>query len=118
MNYYDLRSLSVSKKYYENKRIPSKLYTYTTLYIHNSGSVGLVTKSCATLATSWTVAHEAPLSMGFPRQEYWSGLPFPPPEDFPDPGIEPRSHALQADSLQLSHWGSPMYNSNCIQKAT
>ena len=43
--------------------------------------------------------------MGFPRQEYWSGLPFPPPEDLPDPGIEPMSPALQADSLPLSHQG-------------
>ena len=47
----------------------------------------------------WTVAHQAPLSMGFSRQEYWSGLPFPPPGDLPDPGIEPRSPALQADAL-------------------
>ena len=60
---------------------------------------GLVTKSCLTLATPWTVAHRAPLSMGFSRQEYWSGLPFPSPGDLPDPGIEPRSSALQADSL-------------------
>jgi len=43
--------------------------------------------------------------MGFPQQEYWSGLPFPLPEDLPDPGIEPVSPALQADSLLLSHWG-------------
>ena len=49
--------------------------------------------------TLWTVAHRAPLSMGFPRQEYWSGLPFPPPGDLPHPGIEPKSPALQADSL-------------------
>ena len=42
-------------------------------------------------ATPWTVALQAPLSMGFPRQEYWSGLPFPSPGDLPDPGIEPRS---------------------------
>ena len=47
----------------------------------------------------WTVAPQAPLSMGFPRQEYWSGLPFPSPGDLPDPGIEPGSPALQADSL-------------------
>ena len=44
-------------------------------------------------------AHQAPLSMGFPRQEYWSGLPFPSPGGFPDPGIEPGSPALQEDSL-------------------
>ena len=49
--------------------------------------------------TSWTVARQAPLSVGFPRQEYWSGLPFPSPGDLPDPGIEPRSPALWADSL-------------------
>ena len=58
-------------------------------------------------ATPWTVAHQAPLSMGFPRQEYWSGLPFPPPAD---PGIKPASSVspvLQADSLLLSHQGSP-----------
>ena len=41
--------------------------------------------------TPWTVAHEVPLSMGFSKQEYWSGLPFPPPGDLPDPGIEPSS---------------------------
>ena len=50
-------------------------------------------------ATPWTVAHQAPLSIGFSRQEYWSGLPFPSPGDLPNPGIEPRSPALQADTL-------------------
>ena len=60
---------------------------------------GLVAKSCLTLVTPWTVACQAPLSMGFSRQEYWSGLPFPSPGDLPDPGIEPGSPALQADSL-------------------
>ena len=45
-------------------------------------------------ATPWTVAHNAPLSMGFSRQEYWSGLPFPSPEDLPNPGTEPRSPTL------------------------
>ena len=47
----------------------------------------------------WTVARQAPLFMGFSRQEYWSGLPFPSPGDLPDPGIEPRSPTLQADAL-------------------
>ena len=51
------------------------------------------------LETPWTVAHQAPLSMEFSRQKHWSGLPFPSPGDFPDPGIEPWSPALQADSL-------------------
>ena len=50
-------------------------------------------------ATRWTVAHQVSPSMGFSRQEYWSGLPFPSPGDLPDPGIEPRSPALQADAL-------------------
>ena len=61
-------------------------------------------------ATPWTVAHQAPPSMGFSRHEYWSGLPFPFPGDLPDSGIEPRSAvapALQAVSLPLSHQGSP-----------
>ena len=62
-------------------------------------SLSLVTKLCPTLATPWTVAHQAPLSMGFSRQEYWSGLPFPSPGDLLDPGIKPRSPAMQADSL-------------------
>ena len=50
--------------------------------------MSLVAKSCPALATPWTVAGHAPLSMGFPRQEYWSGLPFPSPGDLPDPGIK------------------------------
>ena len=50
-------------------------------------------------ATLWTVAHQAPLSMGFSRQEYWSGLPFPSPGDLPNPGIKPGSPTLQADAL-------------------
>ena len=57
--------------------------------------------------TSWTVAHQAPLSMGFSRQEYWSGLPFPSLGDLPNPGIEPVSPALQGDSLLLEPLGKP-----------
>ena len=55
---------------------------------------GLVAKSCPTLATPWTTAHQAPLCMGFSRQEYWSGLPFPSPGGLPDPGMEPASPAF------------------------
>ena len=54
-------------------------------------------------AIPWTIVHQAPLSMGFPRQEYWSGLTFPSPRGLPDPGIEPVSPAWQVDSLSLSH---------------
>ena len=71
------------------------------------GGGGLVTKSCSTLETPGTVAFQVPLSMGFSRQEYWSGLPFPSPGDFPNPGIEPRSPALQVDSLPTELGGKP-----------
>ena len=58
-------------------------------------------------ATPWTVAYQAPPSMGFSRQEYWSGLPFPSPGDLPDPGIEARSPALEADALTSELPGNP-----------
>ena len=63
-------------------------------------------------ATLCTIAHQAPLSMGLSRQEYWSGFLSPPPEDLPGPGIEPMSPlspGLQANSLPLSHQGGPIY---------
>ena len=66
--------------------------------------------SCVQLSSIlWTIACQAPLSMEFSRQEYWSGLPFPPPEDLPDAGIEPESSvapALQIDFLPAEPWGS------------
>ena len=67
-----------------------KNYSYVVL-------VGLVTKSCPILATPWTIAPQAPLSMGFSKQEYWSGLPFPSSRDLSYPRIEPGSPTLQAD---------------------
>ena len=64
--------------------------------------------SCVRLfATPWTATYQATLTMGFPRQEYWSGLPFPSPGDLPDAGIEPRSPALQADTLPSEPPGKP-----------
>ena len=68
-----------------------------------------VAQSCLTLCDPWTVAHQAPLSMGFSRQEYWSGMPFPSPGDLPDPGIKPRSPTLQADALT----SAPPGKQNC-----
>ena len=62
---------------------------------------GLVAKSCLTLVNPWTVACQALLSLGFSRQEYWSGWPFSSPGDLPDPGIEPGSPELQADDLPI-----------------
>ena len=66
--------------------------------VHLVSSAQLLSRA-RLFVTPWIVAHQASLSMGFPRQEYWSGLPFPSPEDLPYPGIESRSPALQADSL-------------------
>ena len=67
-------------------------------YFPSSGS-DLVGKSCPALPTPWTVHCQALLSVGFPRQEYWSGLPVPSPGDLPDPEIEPWSSSLQAAIL-------------------
>ena len=67
-------------------------------------------------ATPSTVAHKASLSMGFSRQEYWSGLPCPSPGGLPNPGIKSKASvapALQADSLLLGHRGSPEFISTC-----
>ena len=58
--------------------------------------------------TPWTIAYQTPPSMEFSRQEYWSGLPFPSPEDLPNPGIEPGSPTLQADTLLSEPPGKPL----------
>ena len=68
--------------------------------------------------TLWTVACQSPLSMGFPKQEYWSGLPFSSPGHLPDPGIESVSLAFQADSLPLSPEGSPPYTWQVLNKSS
>ena len=73
-----------------------------------SESASEVAQSCLTLCDPWTVAHQAPPSRGFSRQEYWSGLPFPSPGDLPDPGIEPRFPRLQADALISAPPGKPL----------
>ena len=90
-----------------------------TLQLHllekqSTGSVCASMLSCFSqvqlFATLWTIVHQALLPMGFSRQEYWSGLPCPPPGDLPNPGIEPESPvspAFQAVSLLLSHQGNP-----------
>ena len=69
------------------------------IFLSPGGGGGLFAKSSPSLVTLLTVAHQAPQSMGFSRQEHWSQLPFSSPEDLPGPGTEPRSSALQADSL-------------------
>ena len=65
--------------------------------------------------TPWTVAHQASQSMEFSRQEYWSGLPCPSPGDLPNPGIKPRSPALQVDSLLSEPPGKPLSGIRCYK---
>ena len=65
--------------------------------------------------TPWTAAHQAPVSMRFSRQGYWSGLPFPSPGDLPNPGIEPGTPALQADSLPTELQGKPRFIKDFIK---
>ena len=84
---------------------------------HLSLGAALVAQSCPTLATPWTVARQAPLSMGLFRQKYWSGLPFPTPGDLSDPGIEPRSPALQAGSLLSEFSNHKTSENHCLTPA-
>ena len=88
-----------------------KLDTVLVLHIERKIEVCVLdAQSCPTLWGPWTVSCQAPLSMGFSRQEYWSGLSFPPPRDLPSSGIKPTSPvspALQADSLPTEPWGKP-----------
>ena len=67
----------------------------------------LDTELCLTLVTSWTISHQTPLSIRFPRQEYWNELQFPSPGDLPDPVIEPMSSVWQVDSLPRRLLGKP-----------
>ena len=85
-----------------------KFYWHTHKIFKIGGGGGLVTESYLTLVTPWTVACQALLSMGFSSQEYGSGLPFPSPGYLPDPGIEPRSPVMQADSLPSGPPGEPI----------
>ena len=72
------------------------------------GGGGLVDKLCPTLVTPLTVTFQSPLSLGFSRQGYWNGLPFPSPGNIPNPGIEAGSPALQVDSLWTELRGKPL----------
>ena len=93
---------------YRNGRNHWLLYLQAISAPYTDRCCCLVTNLCLSLfATPWTVARQAPLSMGFSRQEYWSGLPFPSPGIFPIQGSNLQFLHWQAESLQLSHLGSP-----------
>ena len=83
---------------------------------HWDSSESEFAQSCPTLCDPWTVAHQAPPSMGFSGQEYWSGLPFPSPGDLPDPGVEPRSPTLQANALTSAPPGKPVFLKMSVEK--
>ena len=74
----------------------------------SNASKQAIAQSCQLFVIPWTVVYQAFLSMGFSRQEHWSGLPFPSPGDLPDPGIGPKSPALQADALPSEPPGKPI----------
>ena len=90
---------------HKNTYVHTCPYTFIHVYTY------IYSVSCSIVSDSvipWTVTLQAPLSMGFPRQEYWSGFPFPSPGELPDPGIKPGSPALQADSLLSEPQGIPI----------
>ena len=83
-------------------------WSFINLIVKSKRKVKVKSLSCVQLfVTPWTVAHQASLSMGFSRQEYWSGLPFASLGDLPHPGTEPRSPALQVDALPSAPPGKP-----------
>ena len=81
---------------------------YDNVWLHVCDCVFSHSVIVQLFATPWNVDHQAPLCMGFPRQEYWSGLPFPSPEDLSEPGIKSESPALQADSPPSEPPGKPI----------
>ena len=85
------------------------LYLYLSIYIFINSYVSVSHSVVPNSLRPWTAAHQAPLPMRFSRQGYWSGLPFPSSGDLPNTGIEPRSLALQADSLPTELQGKPIY---------
>ena len=102
-----LGSLSQQRSLWES----SSSYNLDTSFNHSHRKKKVKSLSCVWFfATPWTVAYQAPPSLGFSRQEYWSGLPLPSPGDLPDPGIEPGSPALQADSLPSEPPGKPNHS--------
>ena len=107
-----IAALSTIARIWKQSRCPStdewiKKLWWRTVKVKSLSHVRL-------FGTPWTVAHQAPPSMEFPRQEYWSGLPFPSPGYLPAPGIEPRSSALQVDALTSEPPGKLSHKKECI----
>ena len=98
-----------SIQHYRHFGADNSLFLETVLYIVELACMLRCFSRIRLFMTLWTVSCQAPLSMGFSRQEYWMGLPCTLPRNIPDPGIEFAFPALQADSLPLSHWGSLCY---------
>ena len=92
------------KSRYPNLKGRGKIDTFSRL---ENESISRSLVFCL-FVTPRNIAHQDPLSMGFSRQEYWSVFPFPPPGDLPNPGVEPRSLALQTDSLPSKSWGKKL----------
>ena len=97
------KGLDMTERLTLSLHIGIRIYTHICIYTFNAVCV----LSHSVMFDSWTVALQVPPSVGFSKQEYWSGLPFPSPGDLPNPGIEPMSPAFQVDSLPLSHRGRP-----------
>ena len=91
----------------KNPTLSQRQFTYVKHLPCIVSGGGLVIESCPTLVTPWNVAHQAPLSIGFPRQEYWSVLPFPSPRDLPNPGIESSLLHCRRILYELSYQGNP-----------
>ena len=94
---------------------PNSCTPFNSKWVENLAKQSKVAQLCLTFCNPWAVAYHAPPSMGFSRQEYLSGLPFPSPGDLPDPGIEPRSSAFQADALPSEPPGKPIENLSLCQ---
>ena len=112
MSYWYKRVRSIPKALYWMKEASLGYMLYLCISCHPMKLLSRVWL----FATPWTVAYQAPPSMGFSRQEYWSGLPFPSPGDLPNPGIKPGSPALQADALNSEPLGKALHIYNILEK--
>ena len=109
-----LTSLNTDPK--QNSSISGIVWSFLLAFVHAK-----LLSHVRLFVTPWTIAHQAPLSMGFPRQEYWSELPFPPPEDLPDPRIKPASPvfpALTSRFFTTEPPGIPLALIGCLQRGS